>query len=256
MSAFSDIDNPEYKYFNPIIAVEDSFARSGLDQTTKSLSPGLKEQVEIQEAYLTKYIEKYLENDGNNLSEHDKNVILDIFLDNFHTLVDFFFFPNPYTKKYLLYLPMYSIIDFMFHYKEDIIKEKRLVKYSVLQEKTRVVLFKTLYKKYSTNFKNYIIDGIIPRNIPYDEQRIIYEEQMFFYNYELYETNVKTQLNEQLLKKNVNQDNFNNPQLDYDVAFDTGFYGGKKKRGPHKKTTRKHKKSKRKQSKGKSRKNK
>jgi hypothetical protein len=64
MSAFEDINNPEYKYFNSIIAVEDSFARSGLEQTEKSLSPGLQEQVEIQEAYLTKYIEEYLKNDG------------------------------------------------------------------------------------------------------------------------------------------------------------------------------------------------
>ena len=59
--------------------------------------------------------------------------------------------------------------------------------------------------------------------------------------------------NEELLK-NVNQDNFNNAQLDYAEAFDTGFYGGKKKRRPHKKTTRKHKKNKGKQRKGKSRK--
>ena len=35
MSAFEDVDNPEYKYFNYNIAVEDSFAKRGLDQTEK-----------------------------------------------------------------------------------------------------------------------------------------------------------------------------------------------------------------------------
>jgi hypothetical protein len=259
MSAFEDVDNSEYKYFNYNIAVEDSFAKRGLDQTEKSLSPGLKEQVEIQQAYLTKYIEEYLKNDGENLTENEKNVILDIFLDNFHTLVHFFFFPNLYTKKnfyYLplpIYLPIYSVIDFMLHYKQDIIKQKGLIKYSTLSDNSRMELFKTLYKKYNMQFKEYIIDGIIPRNVSRDEKKIIHDKQMFFYNYELYETNVKTQLKEQLLKKNVNQDNFNNPQLDYAEAFDTGFDGGKKKRAPHKKTTRKHKKNKRKQRKGKSR---
>ena len=89
-----------------------------------------------------------------------------------------------------------------------------------------------------------------------EEKGILFFERNFLSQYISYEKSVKEKRKNEELLKNVNQDNFNNSQLDYDVAFDTGFYGGKKKRGPQRKRTRKHKKTKRKQRKGKSRKNK
>lgn len=248
--------NDKYFNFNPIIAVEDSFAKRGLDQTKKSLSPGLQEQVEIQEAYLTTYIEKYLENvksGFSNLNEETKLEILDTSLNNFHTLVNFFFHENyiiPEKHGYPLYLPLYSVIDNLFRIK------KIPMNYCQIKKDMYFPLLESLYKKYDTNIK-YIFGEIpIPTEMSNDEKRILFFEKHFFSQYISYEKSVKEKRKNDELFKNINQDNFNNPQLDYDVAFDTGFYGGKKKRGPHKKSTRKHKKSKRKQRKGKSRKSK
>uniref|UniRef100_A0A6C0DHM9 Uncharacterized protein n=1 Tax=viral metagenome TaxID=1070528 RepID=A0A6C0DHM9_9ZZZZ len=249
--------NKEYFYFNPVIEVEDSFARRGLDQTTKSFSHGLKVEVEIQEAYLTKYIEKYLEtvkSGFSHLDETTKVEILDTSLNNFHTLVNFFFYQNnivPEKNGYPLYLPMYSVIDNLFRNK------KIPMNYSGIKKNDMYYsLLESLYNKYDINIK-YIFGEIeTPKNIPFEDKVILFFERNFFSQYISYEKSVKEKRKNEELFKNVNPDKFNNPNLDYDVAFDTAFYGGKKKRGPHKKTTRKHKKTKRKQCKGKSRKNK
>uniref|UniRef100_A0A6C0CWW2 Uncharacterized protein n=1 Tax=viral metagenome TaxID=1070528 RepID=A0A6C0CWW2_9ZZZZ len=249
--------NDEYFNFNPIIEVEDIFTRRGLDQTTKSFSHGLQVEVEIQEAYLTTYIEKYLENVKSGFSHFDKTTkleILDISLNNFHTLVKFFFYQNnivPEKNGYPLYLPMYSVIDNLFRNKKIPNKYREIKKNDMYYS-----LLESLYNKYDTNIK-YIFGEIpIPKNTPFEEKGILFFERNFFSQYISYEKSVKEKGKNEELFKNVNQDNFNNTQLDYDVAFDTGFYGGKKKHGPHKKTTRKHKKTKRKLAKGKSRKNK
>uniref|UniRef100_A0A6C0H9V3 Uncharacterized protein n=1 Tax=viral metagenome TaxID=1070528 RepID=A0A6C0H9V3_9ZZZZ len=257
MSAFEDINNPEIVNFNPIIAVEDSFARSLLDQTEKSLSPGLQQQVEIQRAYLRKYIQKYLENAKSgfsNLNEKTKKIILENSLKNFDTLVNFFFYENNVSNpgNFPLYLPLYSVIDNLFRIK------KVPINYSGIKLKlaNQIKFFTSLYDNYEINIK-YIFGEIpIPTEMSIEEKGILFFERNFFSQYISYEKSVKEKRENDELLKNVNQDNFNNKQLDYDVAFDTGFYGGKKKRGPHKKTTRKHKKTKRKQRKGKSRKNK
>ncbi len=249
--------NDEYFNFNPIIEVEDSFARRGLDQTTKSFSHGLQVEVEIQEAYLTNYIEKYLENvksGFSNLNEKTKLEILDTSLNNFHTLVKFFFYQNnivPEKNGYPLYLPMYSVIDNLFRNK------KIPMNYSGIKKNDMYFpLLESLYNKYDINIK-YIFGEIpIPKNTPFEEKGILFFERNFFSQYISYEKSVKEKRKNEELLKNVNQDNFNNPHLDYDIAFDTGFYGGKKKRGPQRKRTRKHKKTKRKLAKGKSRKNK
>lgn len=249
--------NKEYFYFNPVIEVEDSFARRGLDQTTKSFSHGLQLEVEIQEAYLTNYIEKYLENVKSGFSHLDENKkleILDTSLHNFHTLVNFFFYQNnivPEKNGYPLYLPMYSVIDNLFRNK------KIPMNYSGIKKNDMYYsLLESLYNKYDINIK-YIFGEIpIPTEMSFKEKEILFFEKHFFSKYISYEKSVKEKRKNEELLKNVNQDKFNNPNLDYDFAFDTAFYGGKKKRGPHKKTTRKHKKTKRKQRKGKSRKNK
>lgn len=255
MSAFEDINNPEIVNFNPIIAVEDSFAKRGLDQTTKSLSPGLQEQVEIQEAYLTKYIEKYLENVKSGFYDFNKTTkiqILDNSLDNYHTLVNFFFFPNNISgeARFPLYLPLYSVIDNLFRIK------KVPINYSEIKLKlgNKIKLFKSLYDNYETNIKYIFGEITIPNDMSIEEKGILFFERNFFSQYISYEKSVKEKRENDELLKNVNQDNFNNPHQDYDVAFDTAFYGGKKKRGAQRKITRKHKKNKRKQRKGKSRK--
>ncbi len=249
--------NDEYFNFNPIIEVEDIFARRGLDQTTKSFSHGLQVEVEIQEAYLKLYIQKYLENvksGFSNLNEKTKIEILDTSLDNFHTLVNFFFYKNniiPEKDGYPLYLPMYSVIDNLFRIKKIPNKYREIKKNDIYYS-----LLESLYNKYDTNIK-YIFGEIpIPTEMSIEEKGILFFERNFFSQYISYEKSVKEKRKNEELFKNVNQDNFNNKQLDYDVAFDTAFYGGKKKRGPQRKRTRKYKKNKRKQGKGKSRKNK
>ena len=247
--------NEEYFNFNPIIEVEDSFARCGVDQTTKSFSRGLQVEIEIQEAYLTTYIEKYLENVKSGFSHFDEKIkteILDTSLNNFYTLVNFFFHDNNISKegKFPLYLPLYSVIDNLFRIK------KIPMNYCQIKKDMYFPLLESLYKKYDTNIKYIFVEIPIPENTSFEEKVILFFEKHFFSQYISYEKSVKEKRKNDELFKNVNQDNFNNPQLDYDVAFDTAFYGGKKKRRPHKKTTRKHKKNKRKQSKGKSRKRK
>jgi len=248
--------NEEYYVFNSVIEVEDSFARRGLDQTTKSFSHGLQVEVEIQEAYLTNYIEKYLENVKSGFSHLDETTKVEILytsLNNFHTLVNFFFYQNyivPEKNGYPLYLPMYSVIDNLFRIK------KIPINYCQIKKDNYFPLLASLYNKYEINIK-YIFGEIeTPKNIPFEEKVILFFEKHFFSQYISYEKSVIEKRKNEEFRKNVNQDNFNNPQLDYAEAFDTGFDGGKKKRAPHKKTTRKHKKIKRKQRKGKSRKNK
>lgn len=249
--------NDEYFNFNPVIEVEDSFARCGIDQTTKSFSIGLQEEVDIQEAYITKYIEKYLGNVKSGFSHFDEKIkteILDTSLNNFHTLVKFFFHENyivPEKHGYPLYLPLYSVIDNLFRNKKI-----PIVNYSQIKKDMYFPLLESLYKKYDTNIKYIFGEFTIPTEMSIEEKGILFFEKHFFSQYISYEKSVKEKCKKDELSKNVNQDNFNNTQLDYAEAFDTGFYGGKKKRRPYKKSTRKHKKSKRKQRKGKSRKSK
>jgi len=174
--------NKEYFYFNPVIEVEDSFARRGLDQTTKSFSHGLKVEVEIQEAYLTTYIEKYLENVKSGFSHFDKTTkleILDISLNNFHTLVNFFFYQNnivPEKNGYPLYLPMYSVIDNLFRNK------KIPMNYSGIKKNDMYYsLLESLYNKYDINIK-YIFGEIpIPTEMSIEEKGILFFERNFFF---------------------------------------------------------------------------
>jgi hypothetical protein len=165
--------------------------------------------------------------------------------------VNFFFHENNVSNSgnFPLYLPMYSVIDDLFRIK------KVPINYSELKLKlpNQIKFFKPLYDNYEINIKYIFGEFPTPTEMSIEEKGILFFERNFFSQYISYEKSVKENRENHELLKNVNQDNFNNAQLDYAEAFDTGFYGGKKKRGPLRKRTRKHKKNKRKQYKGKSR---
>jgi hypothetical protein len=241
-------NNDKLYHFNPEIEIEDIFSKRSLELGKDELSIGLKEQVEIQDAFLTNYIEDYLQDPEFRyigLTEETKINILDDSLDNFHLLVNFFFFPNQITgvAKYPLYLPLYSVIDMLIRNETNIVEKKGILNYNNTNIDFRMELLDSIYKNYKKNFPK-ILQKDIPTNIDYEEQMILYREKMFFYNYELYEKHVKETRMENIQKQNVNIDNFNNQNIMYDVAFDTDFHGGKKKRKSTRKSTRNRKTSK------------
>jgi hypothetical protein len=249
-----DKKTEEYAYFDEDIEGDDIFGRFGLQLTDNTLSSGLKEEVHIQEEYLTNYIKNYLNDKKYGVSYLDENTkieILDTSLENFHTLVNYFFFYNEITKKHItkipLYLPLYYVIKKFF---ELILNNhvKIIALSKEYNDPKLIELFSNIFNVYNS---------IINKNTgKIDKGAMEYENIIdFFIGYYYYERDLKEKLKKKELLKNVNKDKFNNPDLDYG-EFDEGFYGGKKKRTYRRKTTRKHKKNKRKQYKGKSRKRK